>query len=532
MPSLFRPGTTGLLCATLVLGAPTGIRSQEAATKPSLLLVLTVDQFTPVYFEKFRSQLHGGLARLLDSGAVFVNAHQDHAITETAPGHASILSGRFPRSTGITRNLLGVGDDSAPLIGSPDPGASPRRFRGTTLFDWLTAADPKTRALSVSMKDRAAILPIGRSKQPIYWFTINGIFTTSRWYADTLPTWVQAFNARRIPASYIGKEWTLLRDPKEYPEPDSLPVENGGRNFLFPHRVPLDTTIAIASFRLFPMMDEATLQFALAGINALDLGRGPTTDVLAISLSSTDVIGHLFGMQSREQHDQILRLDRQLGLFLDSLYRLRDPRKILIALSADHGTAPVPELAGSQFPSPPRRVNIGPAFRPLIEALKQAGGDSLAPDFESGAVFLDPARLGKLTVPEAVKILAEGAKAVPGVLRVDLFADFAKQDMGTDFLARRWTHMFPAGMLPAAVIELTPGSIYDFGLTGTHGSPYDYDTHVPMIYYGAPFRRGTYSEFVRTVDIGPTLAAALHVKPTEPLDGHVLIDAFKTAPNP
>src|SRR5262249_10286029 len=151
-----------------------------------------------------------------------------------------------------------------------------------------------------------------------------------------------------------------------------------------------------------------TLQFALAGINAMDLGRGPTTDVLSISLSATDVIGHLYGPDSREQHDQILRLDRQLGLFLDSLYRLRDPTKILIALTADHGVPPAPELAGTRFSPPPRRVQIGPAFRPLIAALKAAGGDSLAADFESGAVFLDPTRLGTLTVPEAVKILAEG----------------------------------------------------------------------------------------------------------------------------
>src|SRR5712671_31757 len=106
MSSLFRPGRTALLCATLTLGTPGGARPQEAEIKPSLLLFITVDQFTPVYFEKFRSQLHGGLARLLDGGAVFANAHQDHAITETAPGHASTMSGRFPRSTGITRNLL------------------------------------------------------------------------------------------------------------------------------------------------------------------------------------------------------------------------------------------------------------------------------------------------------------------------------------------------------------------------------------------------------------------------------------------
>ncbi len=527
-----RIGSNAILGAGLLFCAPAGPAPAQEERKPSLLLFITVDQLTPVYFEKFRSQLNAGLARLLDSGAVFLNAHQDHAITETAPGHASPMSGRFPRSTGITRNLLGVGDDRSPLIGSPDPGASPHRFRGTTVTDWLTTNDPKTRALSVSMKDRAAILPIGRSKQQVYWFTANGIFTTSTWYADTLPSWVQAFNARHIPQSYTGKEWQLLRDPSQYSEPDSVPIENGGRDFLFPHRFPKDTPVATASFRAFPTMDEATLQFALAGVNALDLGRGPTTDVLAISLSSTDVIGHMYGMDSREQHDQILRLDRQIGLLLDSLFRLRDPRGIVVALTADHGVAPAPELAGNRFPSPPRRVNIGPAFVPVIAALKAAGGDTTAIDFESGAVFLDPSRLGRLTVADVVKTLAAAAKAVRGVARVDLFADLAKRDPNKDPIARRWTHMFPPDMLPAAVITLTPGSMYDYPLTATHGSPYDYDTHVPMIYYGPPFKRGSYPEFVRTVDIAPTLAAVLDVKPTEPLDGHTLTHALKSPPHP
>src|SRR5512135_1753244 len=152
--------TALILAATASCSAPGAPRAPapEAATRPTLLVFITVDQLRADYFDRFQPQLHGGLARLMGGGAYFVEGYQDHAITETAPGHASTMSGRFPRSTGITRNLAGVNDARSPLIGAQDYGASPFRFRGTTLTDWLTSADSRTRALSVSAKDRAAIL--------------------------------------------------------------------------------------------------------------------------------------------------------------------------------------------------------------------------------------------------------------------------------------------------------------------------------------------------------------------------------------
>src|ERR671914_209302 len=138
---------------------------QPAGRRPQLVVFLTVDQLLPAYFERYNRQLTGGLARLYRDGAVFTNAFQDHAVTETAPGHASTLSGRFPRGTGIVSNATGVGDPQAPLVdGARGFGASPYRFRGTTLIDWLRFKDPRSRALSVSRKDRGAILPLGRAK--------------------------------------------------------------------------------------------------------------------------------------------------------------------------------------------------------------------------------------------------------------------------------------------------------------------------------------------------------------------------------
>src|SRR5438034_3233344 len=272
------------------------IGSPPPAPKPRLVLVITVDQLRPDYLERYRTQLNGGLAMLLKQGAVFTEAYQDHAVTETAPGHSTILSGRWPVHTCIDRNTAGVQDSAAPLLGVAGPGASPARFRGTEFFDWLKAAEPNARALSVSRKDRGAILPIGRAKESVYWYQ-SGVFTTSRYYADSLPTWVRAFNARRVPFRAAGLTWDLLLPPSAYSEADSEPYENAGHDYTFPHRLPADSPLAALAFGGIPTMDSLTLAFALEGVRALQLGRGGT-DLLAVSLSATDLVGHALDRKS------------------------------------------------------------------------------------------------------------------------------------------------------------------------------------------------------------------------------------------
>jgi len=497
----------------------------DPALRPSLVVFITVDQMRPEYFTRYAGQLQGGFARLLDGGAVFTNAHHDHGITETAPGHASLLSGRFPRSTGITRNLRGVSDTSVRLIGSSDLPASPFRFRGTTLVDWLAAAEPASRVLSVSAKDRGAILTVGRARQEVYWFADNGTFTTSTWYRDTLPTWVQAFNARRIPQSYLGKAWTPLLDRSAYPEPDTVLFEfPATRESAFPHRIPAhDTILAMNRYRYSPFMDELTAAFALEGMRRIELGSGPATDILAVSFSATDYVGHRFGPESVEQRDQIIRLDRVLGAFLDTLYQLRDSSRIIVALSADHGGSLIPELHGRL------RVRIRPAMTAARAVVSQAGGDTTALEIESGAFFVDSTRLGTnaITVDSIVAAFAAAARSIPGVQRVDRFRDLRRLNLARDYVARRWLQMFPPDMEPVAVVTLGDGNMYDYGVAATHGSPHLQDSHVPMVFYGPPFAPGRYDQTVRTVDIAPTLARVLGVSPAEPLDGRPLIAALR-----
>src|SRR6266480_1669777 len=330
-----------------------------APPRPKLVVVITVDQLRPDYFTRWKGQLTGGLGQLATEGAFFTDGYQDHAVTETAPGHSTILSGLWPAHTGIIRNSVGVQDTAAPLIGTTGPGASPKRFRGTTLFDLLKAVDTTARALSVSLKNRVAILPIGQAKQQVYWYQ-SGLFTTSRYYADSLPTWVQAFNARRLPFKAANTTWTLLLPDSSYKEEDNAPWENLGRDVVFPHRLPADSTLAAAAVAGVPAMDSLTLLFALEGFEALRLGR-KGTDLLAVSLSTTDAIGHAFGPDSREIHDQVLRLDRYLSWFLKRLTDRVGRDNVVVVLTSDHGV--------TSFPERTRAKIGGAAYRVLLDTL-------------------------------------------------------------------------------------------------------------------------------------------------------------------
>src|SRR5215218_5006223 len=366
-----------LACTLAACAVPAAAQNASPARATRLLVFITVDQMRPDYFTRWPGQLNGGLARLWNGGAVFTDAHQDHAVTETAPGHASTMSGRFPRSTGIVSNEYGVADPGTRLVTMDSVGASPFRFRGTVLADWLRAKDGRTRALSVSRKDRGAILPMGRARQTVLWYAPNGTFTTSTWYADTVPGWVRRFNARRLPQSYAGWRWTPLLPASAYAERDDAPVEAGGTDNVFPHVVPLGPASAASQLTLFPVMDQLTLGLAMAGLRAMDLGRGPATDVLAISLSTTDAVGHRYGPDSREIHDQVVRLDRMLGAFLDSLYAVRDSSTIVIALTGDHGVQPYPEVADPAHAAQ-MRVSDAPLRRWLAAAAGRYGVDTAA----------------------------------------------------------------------------------------------------------------------------------------------------------
>lgn len=517
-----------------------GTTPAESPAAPKLLVFITVDALRPDYFTRFDKQLNGGLARLNKGGAVFTNGYQDHAITETAPGHAATLSGRFPLRTGISTNLRGVADSNSPLLEAQGLGASPFRFKGSTLTDWLIAKDSRTRVLSVSRKDRGAILPIGRSRQPVFWYAANGNFTTSSYYGPTLPGWVREFNARKLPAGYAGRDWRLLLPESEYAEPDSVPVESQGIRFTFPHIAPLNADSTARMLPEFPWMDELTLGFALQGVHALGLGAGSHTDVLAISLSATDAIGHRYGPDSREIHDQVLRLDRSLGLFLDSLFRIRNSSDVVIALTADHGMTPFPGVRSYDPTSGAKRIDPQPLLREMSNSLAAAGipgpgfsyvlavykGNGF--QFDSGVLELDrPAlRAANINADSLIEKFRAAFLGLPEVARADRISELSQRDTVTDHIARRWLHAFGDEEHAALVVTPAPYSSWTASYA-MHGTPNEVDARVPIIFYGGTFKPGRYAEFARVVDMAPTLATVLRVAPTERLDGRVLSNAIR-----
>ena len=521
-------GVTGLLCACTATAQqrPTGEAAASAPARPTLVVFVTVDQLGSDYLERFGGNLTGGLARLRDEGATWVRGRHDHAIAETAPGHASTMSGRFPVHTGISSNSQGVNTAEAPLLGSSEIGASPFRFRGTTLFDWMKAADPATRVLSVSRKDRGAILPVGRAKADVYWYATNGTFTTSRYYRDTLPAWVAAFNARRGPQSHAGRSWTPLLRADRYVEPDTNPFEAGGDDVTFPHVLPTDEAAAMRAIRDFPWMDSLTLAFALDGVRTLGLGAtNGRTDLLAVSLSSTDAVGHRWGPDSKEIHDQVLRLDRYLGAFLDSLEVLRGRGRIVVALTADHGVAPYPEWRSPWYANHrAQRVDPRPAWDAVGAAMHAAGIDPDAVDSDDGFRVLDADAFRRAGVePDSMAALwVREMRRFNGVLRADLLRDLVKADTVHDDVARRWLHMLPLDGPVRAVVTLEPFGYWRGVDYATHGQPHDYDTNVPVIFWGPGIARGHRAGSARVVDMAPTLAALLGVTPLERLDGHAL----------
>lgn len=493
-----------------------------ALPPPRLIVLLTVDQLRPDYLERWSDQLTGGLGRLWREGAVFRYGVHDHAITQTAPGHASIGSGRFPARTGIVLNDEGVGDPQSPLLESREAGASPYRFRGSALIDWLRDDDPRARALGVSRKDRGAILPLGRAKQPAYWYAPDRGFTTSRYYADTLPAWVREFNRRHPIASFASREWWLLRPASDYAEPDSVALEHQGKDYVFPHRLPAAQPTLGQELREVPWMDSLTVLLAVEGVRTLGLGEGPQTDVLNLSLSTMDAVGHRYGPDSREVHDMVLRVDRYVGMLLDSLGAMRGAEHIALALTADHGVAPIP---GALF------LNDTAIVGPLRREVVARGAPRAALRLDGGMVRIDRAALQRAGIaPDSlVEALRQRLLATDGIARVDTPASLALADTVRDDVARRWLHMLPPDEPVALVASARPYAVWSRARYANHGSPNDYDVRVPLILHGRWFRTAHIAHAARVVDIAPTLGAVARVRPTERVDGRVLTEALAGA---
>lgn len=527
-------GRLALAVALALAGASAAPRQHAAAARPRLVLFISVDQMRPDYLERFGSLFAGGFKTLSERGAIFTNARYRHANNETGPGHAVLLTGRLPRSSGIVMNewwdralrrVVNVVEDPVHVaVGGEGRGASPANMIGFTLGDALKHDSPGSRVVGVALKDRAAILLAGRRADAAYWYeAANGRFVTSTYYMRQAPAWLDALNARRIPDSWAGRLWErLLPDEGVYLRfagPDAVEGEFDRTDTVFPHAVrgrPPDP-LFYEDFRRTPMADELTLEVALAALDAHEASTRGVTDLLAVGFSATDVIGHAYGPDSQELMDQMLRLDRTLGRLFDAVGQRVGLEHTIVVLSSDHGVMPLVEVARRRSHRA-RRVRPEELRAPVLRALAQRFG----PGAEAIVAHLDP--------PNAW--LDERALGARGLRRADVEATVRRALLGTGVVEAVYTARELLGDPPrddpffllhrnALYPPRSPDLIGRFkeyvyvndrpGGTG-HGSAYDYDRHVPIVFMGPGIRPGRYDQSCGPEDIAFTLARLIGVQ--------------------
>ncbi|HTF34539.1 MAG TPA: alkaline phosphatase family protein [Myxococcota bacterium] len=524
-----------------------------AGAPPRLVLLLAVDQLRP---DRLSTALPGGLGRLMREGRVFADAALEHADTETCPGHTTMLTGRHPGPAGIPSNEFVERDtgklvycveddaqDAAVLGGGSEPaqGRSPRKIRVSALGDWLKASQPGARVFSLSGKDRAAITLGGQRPDAAYWLDRGPVqgFTTSHYYRNDLPEWVRAFNR---PA---GSEPAFLaRVPDRWEHPtgapangarrDDYPAESAqfGRTSGHPVRDP-DVRTFLERLYYTPFLDDVTLDFARALVRSERVGSGPGVDLLAISLSATDPVGHLYGPGSQEARDALLRLDTAVGDFLAFLEAQVGKGSLLVVLTADHGVLELPEWlvesGASECPLPTGRGSS----RALAEGLAAALHFALDPKGSPPATWTTASgysltvnrRLAEerhVPVARVVDLAGRWLGSQPGIVHVWTQEEI-EGGRGPAPFAALYRNSFDRERSGDLTLQPAPTCLFSPSPTGTsHGTPYLYDRAVPLVFFGPGVAPGVVRGRAATVDIAPTLAQAMGLELPAALDGRVL----------
>lgn len=564
-PYLFALCLTAALCTAACSSTETSKKSvarpdarQAVSAKPKLVVGIVIDQFRFDYLSRFAahylpaSDTSGGFNRLLGKGALMTEARYSHSGTYTAPGHSAFLSGLTPGQSGIVSNewfdrtgnggkgteQYCVSDTTVNAVGIASQSRagkmSPKNFNGTTLGDFLRDSDAGSRSIGIAIKDRGAILPAGVKAKGAFWFdpeTGNWISSTHYFPDGALPQWTQDFNAKKLPESYLGKTWTKLLPENLYAVKDTAAGEAalvGEEQPVFPHTVKDLTKLTDPRFRRSkrfdavaptPFGNELTIAIAEAALIGEQLGQRGPTDLLTVSFSSPDYCGHLFGPDSQEQMDILIRLDRQLDLFFKFLDAKVGFENCLIVLSADHGVAPLPE----QTKGGERLFK-----KDLVEALNAAVTPKypqVIREFYNDEVYLDTAviRAKGFNAAEVEKFIGEEAKKLRGIAGYITRTDILKGNLdATGKMVANSFNMYRSGDVH---ILVKPNMFFAYGQTGTtHGTPYDYDTHVPILICGAGVRQGRYSNSSTIIDIAPTLCNVLGLPVPQGRTGRVLTE--------
>jgi hypothetical protein len=541
--------------------------------RPSLVVAIVVDQFRYDYIERFRD-LFGprGFNRLLAGGAFFTNANYDYAPTTTAPGHAAIFTGSVPALDGIVGNewydrasgkvLVMVSDDSSHLVtpsgtgpenppggdgraGSQKtvarPGVSPRNLIGTTIGDQIRMSDNfRSKVVAISLKDRAAVLPGGLRPNGAYWFDAQtGAFVTSDYYMKELPPWVSRFDATTRPDKYFGVEWKQAAPAAAYEraQPAATGAAGSANAKGFPYVVgggeEKPGPRFYSAFEITPFASDYLEQFAKAAIQGESLGSGSFPDLLTISFSSPDLAGHAYGPDSPEIVDTYIRLDATIADLLDYIDKGVGLQNCVIAVTGDHGVSPVPEYLQSRG-LPAQRVS-GEACKKAVEnaLTERFGGSKWVLAMVNDQLYLDRKQMEKLKLnpAEAERVAGEAAMTVPGIADFYTRSRILNGEIQPGPISRRVSNGFNPQRSGDVWIITRPFSFFSEGGSGTtHGSPYNYDTHVPVILFGPGVRQGRYDTSCTPSDIAPTLAALLHIEPPSNRYGRVLTEALALEP--
>ena len=523
------------VCAILIAAASlavAGASAQPAATSDiRLVLLIAVDQFRYDYLTRFRSEYTAGFKRLLSEGAVFTNANLEHYPTVTAVGHATMLTGATPSVSGIIGNdwfdrdsggtVTSVTDTTVKPLGSPTgPPASPRRLLVGGIGDELKIGSPlakgavdRPRVFGVSLKDRSAILPVGRGADAAYWWdTKTGNFVTSTYYFAAPAAWLQAFNDRKLPEAHAGGAWTTLSTPSTSLK--QMPSEHGAALY--------DAVYAS------PFGNDLLFDFACELMSQERLGKRNATDLLSVSFSSNDSVGHTHGPYSPQVRDIAVKTDRVIGRLLDQVDKSVGLEHTLVAFTTDHGVAPVPESIREQGLSAGRMSNKE-LFGPIEQALAAKFGEGKWLMATAGSSpYLNYELIAKLGLDqtEVRRVAAAAAMKVPHVARVYTRDQLLLGNVPNDRIGSRVLRGFNAQRSGDLEIILEPYWIRQAQGT-THGTPYSYDAHIPLILMGRGIVPGEYSTQAALNDLAPTLATLLAIEIPAASAGRVLSEALR-----
>lgn len=522
---------------------------QVSLARPKLVVGIVVDQMRYDYLYRYHDKYGpAGFRRLMDGGFNARNNHYHYAATYTGPGHAAIYTGSAPALNGITGNdfydrtigrlLYCAEDTTVSTVGNGGAAGkmSPRNLLVTTIGDQLKlATDGRAKVIGIALKDRGAILPAGHAANGAYWFdSKDGNFISSTFYGNELPTWVQDFNARKLPDQFISQKWEPLLAMNQYAEStnDDQAYEAtlpGEAKSVFPHEFAVTTGgLKYEILRTSPYGDQLTKEFALAALKGEQLGRDDVTDMLCVSFSSPDYVGHAFGTHAVETEDQYLRLDRQIADLLNQLDATVGKGQWVAFLSADHGAADVPGFS-QQYRIPAGVKSYGEVGDVVKAALEKAyGPGQWMLSYMNQQIYLNHSLMTekKVAMQDVYELLRSVVLRQKGVVNFINLHNLAAEAL-PDLQANLFRNVYHPNRSGDFYVMQQAGWFEGRTKGTTHGTTYAYDTHVPFVLYGWGIRPGQTFRRTHVHDIAPTIAALLGILEPSGCIGDPVEEAIK-----